>query len=64
MQNRFTSKVALAALLPIILILGDTYNLWNIIGMPKTTFVQLSVSVGALLTAFGVFNNPNSKNKF
>lgn len=64
MQSRLRSKIAWTTLIPIILLLGDTYNFWNVIGMPKTTFTQLVISIGALLTAFGVFNNPEKNGEF
>lgn len=58
MQNRWKSLTAWSTLLPIILILGDACNLWNIINMPKDNFTKLVTLIGAALTAFGVFNNP------
>jgi uncharacterized membrane protein len=63
-QPRWKSKVAWSSLLPIVLILGDTYGLWDIIGMPKNTFVQLITSVGAFLNVVGVFNDPSNKEGF
>ncbi len=63
-QNRFKSAVAWATLLPVIIILGDTYGLWNIIGMSGDVFTQLFTSVSAVLVAFGVFNDPTNKEGF
>lgn len=64
MQNRFRSKVAWGTLLPIVLILGDVYGLWEIINMPKDSFTKLVISIGSALTAFGVFNNPEKLDKY
>lgn len=64
MQNRFKSWAAWLTLLPVITMLGDTYGLWNVINMPKDTFTKLFMSVGAVLLAFGVFNNPQNPDKF
>ena len=63
-QNRWTSWVAWLTLLPIIIILGDSYGLWNVIKMPSDVFTQLFMSVGALLVAFGIFNDPTNKTNF
>lgn len=57
MPNSFRSKTAWLTLLPIAILVGDTYNLWNIIGMPKTTFVQLVGLLSLALTAFGIFKD-------
>ena len=63
-QSRFKSITAWLSLVPIIIILGDTYNLWDIIHMPKDTFTQLITTIGAALNAFGAFNNPTKKGEF
>ena len=63
-QNRWTSWVAWLTLLPIIIILGDTYGLWNVIRMSSDTVTKLFMSIGALLVAFGIFQNPTDKDNF
>ena len=63
-QNRWTSWIAWLTLLPIIIILGDSYGLWNVINMDADTFTKLFMSVGALLVAFGIFNDPTNKTNF
>ena len=63
-QNRFKSWVAWLTLLPIIIMLGDAYGFWNVIRMSSDVFTQLFVSVGALLVAFGIFQNPTDKDNF
>ena len=63
-QNRFTSWVAWLTLLPVLMILGDSYGLWNFIKMDGDTFTKLFMSIGALLVAFGIFQNPTSKDSF
>ena len=63
-QNRWTSWVAWLTLLPIIIILGDTYGFWNVIKMSSDVFTKLFISIGALLVAFGIFQNPTDKNNF
>lgn len=63
-QNRFASKVAWVTLLPVIILLGDTYGLWNVINMDADTFTKVFMGVLAILTAFGIFNNPSDKENF
>jgi len=63
-QSRFASWAAWLTLLPVITLVGDTYGLWDVIGMPQDTFTKLFMAVGALLVAFGVFNNPTESQKF
>lgn len=64
MQNRWKSITAWITLLPVIIILADTYGLWNIIQMPKDTFTKLLAALGTALVAFGIFNNPTNKTGF
>ena len=63
-QNRWTSWIAWLTLLPIIIILGDSYGLWNVIKMSSDVFTKLFMSIGALLVAFGIFNNPTDKKSY
>ena len=63
-QSRWRSWVAWLTLLPIIIILGDSYGLWNVINMDADTFTQLFMSIGAFLVGFGIFQNPTDKDHF
>ena len=63
-QPRWRSFPVWAALLPIIVILGDTYGLWDIIHMSQDTFTKLFISIGAALVGFGILNNPTDKENF
>lgn len=63
-QSRWTSWTAWLTLLPVIILLGDTYGLWDLIGMPSDTFTKVFTGIGAILVAFGVFNNPTDKENF
>jgi uncharacterized membrane protein len=63
-QSRFTSWTAWLTLLPVIILLGDTYGLWNVINMPQKTFSKLFMAVGTALIAFGIFNNPLDRQNF
>ena len=63
-QNRFRSLTAWLTLLPVVILLGDTYGLWNLIGMSQDTFTKVFMGIGSILVAFGVFNNPTNKQGF
>lgn len=63
-QSRWKSWPSWLLLLPIVTILGDTYGLWDVINMPSDTFTKLFMSIGALLVALGIFNNPTNKTGF
>ena len=63
-QNRWTSKVAWLTLLPVIVLLGDTYGLWDFIKMSGDNFQKIYIGILAVLVAFGIFNDPTSKDQF
>jgi uncharacterized membrane protein len=63
-QNRWTSKVAWLTLLPVIILLGNTYGLWSVIGMTSETFGKVFMGILAILVAFGIFNDPTTKDGF
>jgi uncharacterized membrane protein len=64
MQNRFKSTAAWLTLLPVIILLGDAYGLWNVINMSSDTFTKLFTSILAVGTAFGIFNNPTDEENY
>ena len=63
-QNRFKSKATWLLVLPLIVLLGDAYGLWNIINMNSTVFTKVFISALAVLEGFGLFNNPQNKTGF
>ena len=63
-QNRFKSWAAWLTLLPVIVIIGDTYGLWALINMPQDSFTKLFMAIGGVGVAFGIFNNPTNKTGF
>lgn len=63
-QSRWTSWAAWLTLLPVIILLGDTYGLWDLINMPSDTFTKVFTGIGGILVAFGIFNNPVDKQNF
>lgn len=63
-QNRLKSKVAWLTLLPVLILIGDAYGLWDIIGMDSDAFTKIYSGILAALVAFGIFNDPTSADKF
>lgn len=63
-QNRFASKIAWVTLLPVIILIGDTYGLFNIIGMDSNVFTKIYMGILTALAAFGIFNNPTDSENF
>jgi len=62
-RSRFKSITAYVTLAPVVLLLGDTYGLWEIIHMPKDVFTKVMSSIGSFLVAVGIFNNPSITKK-
>ena len=64
LQNRFVSKgawIAVAALVGFVL---GNYGLYDRIGLTNETYQTLVDLIFAVLTAFGIFNNPTDKANF
>jgi len=51
-------------LLPVIILIGDTYGLFNIIGMDSNVFTKIYMGILTALAAFGIFNNPTDSENF
>jgi uncharacterized membrane protein len=63
-QPRWKSWVVWLTLLPVLILLGDTYGLWDVIHMSSDTFTKLFTAIGAALVAFGILNNPKDPSSF
>ena len=59
-QPKWKSKVLWMSLLPVIILLGDSFNIWNIIGMNKDTFTQVFVGICSALVVAGIFKDHGS----
>ena len=64
MQNRFRSKAAWASVATLVLFTLKTYGLFAPIGLTEDSFKELTTLIFAVALAFGVFNNPTSKDSF
>ena len=60
-QSRWRSKAAWSALLALVLFILKAYGLLAPIGLTEESFKEMTVLLFAVLAAFGIFNNPTSK---
>ena len=54
----------LAALAGLIITLLGAFDVWDAIGITAPQFKEILSAMGAVLAAFGVFNDPTSKERF
>ena len=64
LKDRLRSKVLWAAVLGAVIQIITILGLWDKIGITSEVFKGVAVSIGAILEAFGVFNNPTDRNAF
>ncbi len=63
-QSRWTSPVAWSAVLALVLFILKTYGLLASFGLTEDNFKELTGLIFTALTAFGIFNDPTSKDNF
>lgn len=63
-QSRWRSKAAWASVITLVLFILKTYGLLDAIGLSENSFKELTALIFAVALAFGVFNNPTSKDNF
>lgn len=63
-QSRWRSKAAWASVATLVLFILKTYGQLEVIGLSEDSFKELTTLVFAVAIAFGVFNNPTSKDGF
>ncbi|HWQ88663.1 MAG TPA: phage holin [Desulfitobacteriaceae bacterium] len=63
-QNRFKSPIAWGALIALVLFVLKTYSLLQPIGLTEDSFKELTTLIFTAATAFGILNNPTSKDEF
>lgn len=64
MKDRLRSKVLWAAVIGGVIQIITLLGLWDRIGITSEVFKGIAVAVGAILEAFGVFNNPTDRSAF
>lgn len=63
-QNRLRSAAAWAAVAALLMLIGNTFNLWGLIGVTSDAAQALLNGVLTAVAAFGIFNNPTNSNGF
>ena len=64
LRDRLRSKVLWAAVVGGVMQIFSALGLWAKLGITAAGFSEIMVAVGAILEAFGVFNDPTSKERF
>lgn len=63
-QSRLKSPVVWASLASLVLFILKTYGLLAPIGLTEESFKELTALIFGAATAFGILNNPTSKDTF
>ena len=64
LRDRFRSKAAWASVVGSIILVMTAFNLWDSIGITQVQFKVLMTAIGTILTEFGIFNDPTSRDRF
>ena len=64
LKDRLRSPVAWAAIAGCIATIFSVFGVWSKIGIDIKGFDEIVASIGTVLTAFGVFNDPTNRNAF
>lgn len=64
LRDRLRSKVLWAAVVGCIITVISAFDAWQYIGITADGFREIAASVGAVLAAFGVFNDPTNREGF
>ena len=64
LRDRLRSKVLWAAVVGCIITVISAFDAWQYIGINADGFREIAASVGAVLAAFGVFNDPTNREGF
>ena len=64
LRDRLRSKVLWAAVLGGVMQIFSALGIWGKLGITAGGFSEIMVAVGAILEAFGVFNDPTNREGF
>lgn len=64
LRDRLRSKVLWASVVGCIMTIFSVLGLWDKIGITAAGFSEIVGAVGAVLAAFGVFNDPTNREGF
>jgi uncharacterized membrane protein len=63
-QNRLKSKTAWLAAIALVLLIGNTFSLWQKIGITGEAAQDILNGVMTAVAAFGIFNDPTNKSGY
>jgi uncharacterized membrane protein len=63
-KSRWRSPVAWGSVATLILFVLKNYGLLAPIGLTEESFNELTILIFAVVTAFGIFNNPTDKEHY
>ncbi len=64
LRDRLRSKVLWASVVGLIMTVFSAFNLWDRLGIAPDGFREFVAAVGAVMAAFGVFNDPTNREGF
>jgi uncharacterized membrane protein len=64
LRDRLRSRVLWAAIVGCLITVLSAFDAWQYIGITAEGFREIAASVGAVLAAFGVFNDPTNREGF
>ena len=64
LRDRLRSKVLWAAVVGCLMTVFSAFGVWERIGITAEGFREVVAAVGAVLAAFGVFNDPTNREGF
>ena len=64
LRDRLKSRVLWAAVLGCVMTVLSAFDAWDRLGISAEGFREVAASVGAVLAAFGVFNDPTNREAF
>ena len=64
LRDRLRSRVLWAAVVGCIITVISAFDAWQYIGITEEWFRAIAGAVGAVLAAFGVFNDPTNREGF
>ena len=63
-KDRLRSKVLWAAIVGCVMTVFSAFDVWSRLGVTAEGFREIAAAVGAVLAAFGVFNDPTNREGF
>ena len=64
LRDRLRSRVLWAAVIGCVMTVFSSLGLWEKIGITAEGFSEIVAAIGAVLAAFGVFNDPTNREGF